>query len=52
MEDKINRNSESGPAGSREPETAIHYADNGPDLESCMISILSSHMSGSGEERP
>ena len=28
-----------------EPQVIIHYAEHGPSLESCMISILSLHIS-------
>ena len=30
---------------SKEVRVTIHYKENGPSLESCMISILSNHMS-------
>ncbi|MGO5049246.1 hypothetical protein [Dysosmobacter sp. Sow4_B12] len=30
---------------SKEVRVTIHYQENGPSLESCMISILSTHMS-------
>ncbi len=32
-------------ADTKEFHVTIHYAENGPSLTSCMISILSSHMS-------
>jgi len=31
----------------QEINVIIHHADNGPNLESCMISILSEHMTKS-----
>ncbi len=33
-----------GLATAQEPGVTIHYAENGPSLESCMISVLSSHL--------
>ena len=30
---------------SKEVRVTIHYKEDGPSLESCMISILSTHMS-------
>lgn len=32
-----------------EISAAIHYADDGPDLESCMVAILNAHLSKSEE---
>lgn len=29
----------------KEVRVTVHYEDNGPSLESCMISILNAHMS-------
>ena len=39
-----------GKAGrnSSEIDVTIHYADNGPSLESCMVAILNAHLSKSG----
>jgi len=35
-------------SGAQLPEISVtvHYAANGPGLESCMISILNAHLSG------
>lgn len=30
-----------------EIKVTIHYADDGPDLESCMVAILNAHLSKS-----
>ncbi len=32
---------------SKEIQVTIHHADNGPSLETCMVSVLSSHISKS-----
>ena len=35
--------------GAPELCVTVHYADKGPSLESCMVSILSAHLSKGGE---
>ena len=35
-----------GPEKTREIHVTVHRADSGPSLETCMISILASHLPG------
>ena len=44
MEQKVKSESKQDLTKPQEINVTIHHADDGPSLESCMISILSSHM--------
>lgn len=35
--------------GAPELRVTVHYADKGPNLETCVVSILNAHLSKGGE---